>query len=439
MNGKARKRGVLPFYLDVSRLSPRSLTWRHTAPTIDPTQTLTRSELRGPLCLCGESLSSASAAPWPPTLPLFHSSVDNHRFPVRGCARFFENLEPEPVIHISVIVPVFNEAESLSRVCHGVRQELIRLGMTWELIFIDDGSIDLTDKILDQLADEDRRIRVIHFKRNLGQTAAMMAGFDYARGEVIVPLDGDGQNDPADIARMLVLLEQGYDVVSGWRKDRQDNYIKRNVPSILANKLISFVSGVQLHDFGCSLKAYKRHVVEGIRLYGEMHRFLPIYASWHGAKIIEIIVNHHPRRTGNSKYGLERVVKVLLDLLVVKFLDRAASNPMYVFGGCGIFSLFISFCTFLWMLILKLNNDISFISTPLPLIVVVAFMIAMMCILLGLLAEMITRTFYESQGKTTYNIRYVRNFGEFQLGRSDPADRRMEEWKNGRVEGWKDR
>jgi hypothetical protein len=171
-------------------------------------------------------------------------------------------------------------------------------------------------------------------------------------------------------------------------------------------------------------------VVEGIRLYGEMHRFLPIYASWHGAKIRELVVNHHPRRTGSSKYGLERAVKVLLDLLVVKFLDRAAGNPMYVFGGCGIFSLFISFCTFIWMLVLKLNHGVAFISTPLPLIVVVAFMIAMMCILLGLLAEMITRTFYESQGKSIYNIRYTRNFGEFNGRRSEPPAEKREEFNS---------
>jgi glycosyltransferase involved in cell wall biosynthesis len=335
-------------------------------------------------------------------------------------------LEPEREINISVIVPVFNEAKALMDVCHGVRRELIKLGTTWELIFIDDGSTDLTDTVLDQLADEDRRVRVIHFKRNQGQTAAMMAGFDHARGEVIIPLDGDGQNDPADIAKMLELLGRGYDVVSGWRKDRQDDYIQRNVPSILANKLISLVSGVRLHDFGCSLKAYKRHVVEGIRLYGEMHRFLPIYASWHGAKISEVVVNHHPRRTGSSKYGLERAVKVLLDLLVVKFLDRAAAKPMYVFGGCGIFSLFISFCTFIWMLVLKVNHGVPFIATPLPLIVVVAFMIAMMCILLGLLAEMITRTFYESQGKSIYNIRSMRNFREFNGRRTEPAERSEE-------------
>jgi glycosyltransferase involved in cell wall biosynthesis len=320
-------------------------------------------------------------------------------------------LELEQRTHISIIVPVFNEAEALAELCQEIRRELIKIGKTWEAIFIDDGSTDRTDEILDRLAEEDQRIRVIHFKRNMGQTAAMMAGFDYARGEVIIPLDGDGQNDPGDIANMLDALDQGVDVVSGWRKDRQDNYIQRNVPSIFANKLISFVSGVQLHDFGCSLKAYKRHVVKGIRLYGEMHRFLPIYASWHGAKISEVVVNHHPRKTGSSKYGLERVVKVLLDLLVVKFLDRAAAKPMYVFGGCGIFSLAVSLFTFVWMLVLKFSRSVSFIETPLPLIVVVTFMIAMMCILLGLLAEMITRTFYESQGKTIYNIRSTRNLG----------------------------
>ena len=333
---------------------------------------------------------------------------------LRLVTEFFKNQPPGPAnsIDISIIVPVYNEAEALIEVCQGVRRELTQMGITWEMIFINDGSTDSTDSILNRLAEEDQRVRVIHFKRNLGQTAAMMAGFDHARGEVIIPLDGDGQNDPADIPKMLEALNQGYDVVSGWRKDRQDNYIQRNVPSILANKLISFVSGVPLHDFGCSLKAYKRHVVEGIRLYGEMHRFLPIYASWHGAKIREVVVNHHPRRTGNSKYGMERVVKVLLDLLVVKFLDRAAAKPMYVFGGCGIFSLAISLFTFLWMLMLKIIRGTSFIETPLPLIVVVTFMIAMMCILLGLLAEMITRTFYESQGKAIYNIRSTRNLQE---------------------------
>jgi glycosyltransferase involved in cell wall biosynthesis len=312
-------------------------------------------------------------------------------------------------VQLSIIVPVLNEGASLPELARGLKQEMAQLGRTWEIIFINDGSTDESEMILNNLADNDERIRVIHFRRNFGQTAAMMAGFDFARGDILIPIDGDGQNDPADIAKMLDLLEHGYDVVSGWRKDRQDNFIKRNVPSILANQLISAVSGVPLHDFGCSLKAYKRSVVGGIRLYGEMHRFLPIYASWHGAKITEVVVNHHPRRAGRSKYGLERVAKVLLDLLVVKFLDSAAQKPMYVFGGCGIFSLAISILAFLWMLYLKIFKNFAFITTPVPLIVVMAFMIGMMCILLGLLAEMIMRTFYESQGKPIYTIRESRN------------------------------
>src|ERR1700756_782652 len=324
---------------------------------------------------------------------------------------FLEELESEPShpIELSVIVPVLNEGATLPELAQGLQQEMEQHGRTWEILFINDGSTDHSEEILNGLAKKDHRLRVIHFRRNFGQTAAMMAGFDFARGQILIPIDGDGQNDPADIAKMLALLEQGYDVVSGWRKDRQDNFIQRNVPSILANQLISFVSGVRLHDFGCSLKAYKRTVVDGIRLYGEMHRFLPIYASWHGAKIIEVVVNHHPRRAGRSKYGLERVTKVLLDLLVVKFLDSAAQKPMYVFGGCGIFSLFLSVAAFLWMLYLKIFKDFAFITTPVPLIVVMCFMIGMMCILLGLLAEMIMRTFYESQGKPIYNVRESRN------------------------------
>jgi glycosyltransferase involved in cell wall biosynthesis len=326
-------------------------------------------------------------------------------------APFLKEIEKQAVkpVELSVVVPVFNEGASLAELAGGLRQEMEQLGRSWEVIFINDGSTDQSEKILDELAGCDERFRVIHFRRNFGQTAAMMAGFDFSRGDVLIPIDGDGQNDPADIAKMLELLEQGYDVVSGWRKDRQDNFIRRNLPSILANRLISAVSGVRLHDFGCSLKAYKRTVIDGIRLYGEMHRFLPIYASWHGAKIAEVVVNHHPRRAGRSKYGLERVAKVLLDLLVVKFLDSAAQKPMYVFGGCGIFSLALSVLAFVWMLYLKIFNNFAFITTPVPLIVVMCFMIGMMCILLGLLAEMIMRTFYESQGKPIYNIRESRN------------------------------
>src|SRR5215472_13899751 len=221
----------------------------------------------------------------------------------------FNEVEKETAkpVDVSIIVPVLNEGASLTELAEGLRREMDLLGRSWEIIFINDGSTDQSEDILNALADQDEHYRVIHFRRNFGQTGAMMAGFDFAKGKVLIPIDGDGQNDPADIAKMLEVVEQGYDVVSGWRKDRQDNFIRRNLPSILANRLISFVSGVRLHDFGCSLKAYKRQAVDGIRLYGEMHRFLPIYASWHGAKITEVIVGHYPRTTGKSKYGLERV------------------------------------------------------------------------------------------------------------------------------------
>ncbi|MFY8215744.1 MAG: glycosyltransferase, partial [Chthoniobacterales bacterium] len=209
--------------------------------------------------------------------------------------------------------------------------------------------------------------------------------------------------------KMVARLNEGFDVVSGWRRDRQDNAIQRNLPSIMANHLISFVSGVRLHDFGCSLKAYRRDVIEGVRLYGEMHRFLPIYTSWHGARITEQVVNHFKRRTGKSKYGLERVLKVVLDLMVVKFLDRHAQKPMYVFGLCGFLMLVSSMIFGLWAGILYIAVDKPLTTTPLPMMTVFSFMTGVICVLMGLLAEMITRTFYESQGKRTYLIREARN------------------------------
>ena len=209
-----------------------------------------------------------------------------------------------------------------------------RIGQPWELILINDGSTTDVRRILDDFADA-TAVKVVHFRRNFGQTAAMMAGFDFAKGDVIIPLDGDLQNDPADIPVLLAKLEEGFDVVSGWRKDRQDDALQRNLPSILANRLISLVSGVRLHDFGCSLKVYKREVLEGIRLYGEMHRFLPIYARWHGARIAEVPVRHYARASGKSKYGLERVLKVLADLITVKFLDRFQRSQMYLSARSG--------------------------------------------------------------------------------------------------------
>jgi glycosyltransferase involved in cell wall biosynthesis len=312
---------------------------------------------------------------------------------------------------LSVTVPICNEAGNLGPLYERVRTAMEKIGKPWELILVDDGSTDGSDELLDEIADKDQRVKVIHFRRNFGQTAAMMAGFDFARGEIIIPLDGDLQNDPDDIPLLLDKLDEGFDVVSGWRKDRQDNAIKRNAPSIMANRLISFVSGVRLHDFGCSLKAYRREVVEGVRLYGEMHRFLPIYASWHGAAITEVVVRHYARTSGDSKYGLERVLKVVADLMTVKFLDRFQQKPMYLFGAVGLFFLLISGLTSAVAVFFKFlaAHPKSFVETPLPLITAVAGSAGVMCILMGLLAEMLVRTFFESQNKSVYLVRSARN------------------------------
>lgn len=227
---------------------------------------------------------------------------------------------------ISVIIPIFNERDSIPLLHRRLTDELLKLNLPFEVILVDDGSTDGSDKLLQEVSRKDERFKVVFLCRNFGQTAAMMAGIDFAKGDVLIPMDGDLQNDPADIGRLLDKLSEGFDVVSGWRKDRQDDALRRNLPSRIANRLISYISGVRLHDYGCSLKAYRRDVIKGVKLYGEMHRFVPIYASWQGARVTEIPVNHQPRLHGRSKYGLERVVKVVLDLLVVKFLARYATS-----------------------------------------------------------------------------------------------------------------
>ncbi len=310
---------------------------------------------------------------------------------------------------ISITIPIYNEREAITPLFTKIVEVMNRYGKPYEVIFINDGSHDGSAELLDELAAAHQEAKVIHFRRNFGQTAAMMAGFDYACGEIIIPMDGDYQNDPEDIPRMLAKLEEGYDVCSGWRRDRQDNALQRNIPSMMANKLISFISGVRLHDFGCSLKAYRRDVIEGVRLYGEMHRFLPIYTQWHGARITELPVNHFARRTGHSKYGLERVLKVILDLIVVKFLDRHAQKPMYVFGACGLMSLMASVGFAAWAFELLCFAQKPLITTPLPLMAVFTFLVGIMSFLMGLLAEMIMRTFYESQGKSIYLVRKTAN------------------------------
>ena len=330
-----------------------------------------------------------------------------------GARAVLDSIGGEPVasrpLMISVTVPICNEAGSVRELHQRICVALVAVAQPWELVLVNDGSTDDCEAILDQIAAEDPRVKVIHFRRNFGQTAAMMAGFDFAKGDIIIPMDGDLQNDPADIPLLLAKLDEGFDVVSGWRKDRQDDALQRNLPSILANHLISFVSGVRLHDFGCSLKAYRREVIDGVRLYGEMHRFLPVYAGWHGARITEVVVRHYARASGQSKYGLERVLKVLADLITVKFLDRFQQKPMYLFGAVGLGSLMVSFASGAYALWRKFGEGESFIKNPLLLIAVLTAMTGLMCILMGLLAEMIVRTFYESQGKSVYLVRATRN------------------------------
>ncbi len=306
---------------------------------------------------------------------------------------------------ISIIIPIYNEKDNIQILYGRITSELKKIGRPFEILLINDGSTDNSELVMDQIAKKDPRVKIINFRRNFGQTAAMMAGIDYASGDIIIPMDGDLQNDPADIVKLIDKLDQGYDVVSGWRKSRKDSRLKRNLPSRIANVLISVISGVYLHDYGCTLKAYRREVLKGVKLYGEMHRFIPIYASWEGGKVAEVPVTHHPRIHGHSKYGMERVIKVLLDLIVVKFLAKYANRPIYVFGGFGFASILLSFVTGLLTLYLKLFHEVSFISTPLPLLVVTLFVTGVMSILMGLLAEMIMRTYYEAQGKSVYLVK----------------------------------
>jgi glycosyltransferase involved in cell wall biosynthesis len=322
---------------------------------------------------------------------------------------------------ISVTVPICNEAGNLPALHERVAAAMEKVGRPWELILVNDGSSDGSEELLDAIAAKDPRVKVVHFRRNFGQTAAMMAGFDLSTGEIIIPMDGDLQNDPDDIPAMLAKIDEGFDVVSGWRRDRKDEALRRNLPSILANRLISAVSGVRLHDFGCSLKAYRRDVIEGVRLYGEMHRFLPIYARWHGARIAEVEVRHYARTHGHSKYGLERVLKVLFDLMVVKFLDTFQQKPMYLFGFVGFSSLVISLGSGSLALWRKYVENEPFIKNPLLLMCVLTAMTGVMCILMGLLAEMIMRTFFESQGKSVYLVRAKRNFDPPKLPNPPPA------------------
>ena len=305
---------------------------------------------------------------------------------------------------LSLFLPVLDEEENLRPMHAKIQAALDQLGKTAEVIYVDDGSTDKSLSILKAIAAEDSRVRVISLRRNYGQTAAMSAGIDAAKGEILIPMDADLQNDPADIARLLEKLDEGYDVVSGWRKNRQDKLVSRKIPSQIANKIISVIGGVPLHDYGCSLKAYRREVIQDVRLYGEMHRFIPIYASWAGARVTEIPVDHHARTMGKSKYGISRTIKVVFDLMTIKFMASYQTKPIYVFGGFGMIAFAISIIAAIWAIVLKLYGT-SFILTPLPVIAVVMLAISVQFFLMGLLAELLVRTYHESQDKAIYAVR----------------------------------
>ncbi|WP_346293014.1 glycosyltransferase family 2 protein [Sphaerothrix gracilis] len=311
------------------------------------------------------------------------------------------------MIELSLVIPIYNEYESIPRLLDKVLRAADALASAYEVICVDDGSTDGSAKLLKELAAQHSQLTVLLLRRNYGQTAAMAAGFDYARGQVIITLDGDLQNDPADISKLLHKLNEGYDLVSGWRINRQDNQVTRLLPSKIANWLIGRVTGVNLHDYGCSLKAYRTEVVRDMNLYGELHRFLPALASIEGARIAEIPVNHYARQFGQSKYGLGRTFRVIMDLVTVYFMKRFLTKPMYVFGLLGIFSMMIGFCLGLYLTFLKLGLGQSIGDRPLLILAVVLLLAGIQLFCFGLLAELVMRTYHESQKRPIYRVREV--------------------------------
>jgi glycosyltransferase involved in cell wall biosynthesis len=306
---------------------------------------------------------------------------------------------------VSIIVPIYNERGNLEPFLKSLFEAMDPTGEDYEVLLIDDGSTDGSDVYLDNLPESFTRIKVVQFRRNFGQTAAMTAGFDYAAGSILVPMDADMQNDPRDIPLVLAKLREGYDVVSCWRQNRQDAWLTRKLPSKFANMLISAISGVHLHDYGCTLKGYRREVLQHFRLYGEMHRFIPVYAYWAGAKVAEIPVRHHARLAGSSKYGLSRIFKVILDLVTLKMLGSYSTKPMYFFGGVGLIACGSGLFFAGWTLLDKYLSGIKAHNNPLLLLAVFLFLLGIQFILMGLVAELVIRTYFESQGKAPYIIR----------------------------------
>jgi glycosyltransferase involved in cell wall biosynthesis len=317
----------------------------------------------------------------------------------------------ETIPYLSIVVPIYNEAESIPPLYARLTEALEALGRSYEIIAVDDGSRDRSFMLLRDLALDDRRLRVVRFRRNFGQTAAFSAGFDRARGEVVVTIDADLQNDPADIGALLEKMQEGYDVVSGWRARRQDPFLNRRLPSILANGLISRVTGVKLHDYGCSLKAYRTEVLRGIRLYGELHRFIPAIASWQGITVAEMPVNHSSRRFGKSKYGISRTIRVVLDLLTVRFLLSYGTRPMQIFGLAGLLSMLSGVLIAAYLTAIKFLEGAAIANRPLLLLAVLMIVLGVQFISLGLVGELIVRTYYETQAKAIYVVREELNGG----------------------------
>ena len=318
----------------------------------------------------------------------------------------------DPAVEISIVVPVYNEAESLEVLHDEIALVMQRLGRSWELICVDDGSTDASFRVLERLADRDPRDVAVQLRRNFGQTAAIAAGLEHASGDIIVPMDADLQNDPADIPQLLAKIDEGYDVASGWRRSRADPFWSRRLPSMLANYTISAVLGLKLHDYGCTLKAYRREVLEHVHLYGEMHRLIPAYAASIGARITEVPIHHRARRFGRSKYGLFRTLKVLLDLTTVRFLSGYLTKPIYVFGGAGFSVAAVGVAVTIVVVVQKVAYGVWVHQNPLAWIAGFCFVSALQLILMGLLAELIVRTYHESQAKPIYVVRRVHHHEE---------------------------
>ncbi len=307
-------------------------------------------------------------------------------------------------MYISIVVPIYNEEESIRPLYAELKETLDDLGEEYEIILIDDGSTDASFSILKELAQKEQNLKVIRFRKNFGQTAAISAGFNYSQGDFVVTLDGDMQNDPHDIKKMLDMAKEGYEIVSGWRLKRKDAFLTRRMPSIIANKLISKLTSVYLHDYGCTLKVYKKEVIKNLHLYGETHRFIPALASWMGVKVTEVVVNHRPRKHGQSKYGLGRTFTVILDLINVKFLLSYSTRPIQIFGGLGLISFLLGTVSLAGLVFMKMADGVDMTGNPLLFLTILFILVGVQFITMGLLGEINIRTYHESQNKPIYTI-----------------------------------